>query len=145
MSKTVIVIIVVVLAVLGIGGAIALSHRSDNKTTPATSSTPASNSTNSSSGTTTNQNTGMTITYSKDGFSPTTLTVKNGSQVTIKNDSSGLLQFDSDPHPVHTDDPELNVGTISPGQSKTVTVTTTGSHGYHNHLNPSDTGTLIVE
>ncbi len=85
------------------------------------------------------------IIYSDSGFSPSPLTVKTGTMVTIKNTSSRTLQFDSDPHPVHTDDPELNVGVVASGQTKTFTVTTTGSHGYHNHLNASDTGTLVVQ
>ena len=93
----------------------------------------------------TSQSSGNTITYSGSGFSPATLSVKAGTTVTIKNTSSGDLQFDSDPHPDHTDDPELNVGLITSGQSKTVTVTTTGSHGYHNHLSATDKGTLVVQ
>ena len=54
------------------------------------------------------------------------------------------MQFDSDPHPVHTDDTELNVGHVEPGGSMTFTVNKTGTHGYHNHLNPGDTGTIIA-
>jgi len=86
-----------------------------------------------------------TISYTNNGFSPASLTVKSGTTITIRNDSSGLLQFNSDPHPQHTGDPELNVGSISHGASKTVKVTKSGSHGYHNHINPDQTGTLIVQ
>ncbi len=49
------------------------------------------------------------------------------------------------PHPIHTDDPDLNVGTVKPGESMTFTVTKTGEYGYHNHLNPSDKGRITVE
>lgn len=86
-----------------------------------------------------------TITYSTEGFSPLTLTVNKGTAITIKNSSSSPLQFNSDPHPSHTNNPELNVGTIDAGQSKTFTVSTTGTWGYHNHLNPSQTGSIIVK
>jgi len=86
-----------------------------------------------------------TITYSDSGFSPNSVTVKSGDTVAIKNTSSSDLQFDSDPHPVHTDDEELNVGTVTPGQTATFTVTTKGTFGYHNHLNASDTGTIIIQ
>src|SRR3989344_1894426 len=65
-----------------------------------------------------------TITYSNDGFSPSELTVNSGTTVTIKNESDRVLQLVSDPHPQHTGNPELNVGTISPGKTTTFTVTT---------------------
>lgn len=147
-------IIVAIIVALGLaGGVFALTrHKTTDLNGPATNATV----TDTSNTTPSNQNTespadqtvpqsGNVITYSNNGFSPASLTVKAGSTVTIKNDSSRLLQFDSDPHPEHTDNPELNIGTISPGQSKSITVTKTGSHGYHNHLNDSDTGTLVVE
>jgi plastocyanin len=87
----------------------------------------------------------VTITYSDSGFSPSKVTVKAGDTVAIKNTSSSDVQFDSDPHPVHTDDEELNVGVVAPGQTSTFTVTTKGTFGYHNHLNPSDTGTIVIQ
>jgi plastocyanin len=140
-TKWIITVVVVVLA--AIGGAIALSGgSSNNSTTKSTSSQPTAS---SSSQPASDQSSGATITYSDNGFSPSTLTVKAGTTITIKNTSSSDMQFDSDPHPAHTDDPELNVGIVSPGQSMTFTVTTTGTHGYHNHLNPSDTGTIVVQ
>lgn len=86
-----------------------------------------------------------TIIYSNSGFSPSKITVKSGDSVAIKNTSPGDMQFDSDPHPVHTDDEELNAGAVAPGQTVTFTVTTKGTFGYHNHLNPSDTGTIVVQ
>jgi plastocyanin len=141
------VIIVVVLAIIG-GGAVALNNKNNDKQPPVS---PASASTSSQPSTSTqasNDNPPAaenTITYSDNGFRPATLTVTSGTKITIKNKSSIPLQFDSDPHPEHTDDPELNVGTVSPGSSVTITVTKPGSHGYHNHLNASDTGTIIVE
>ena len=91
------------------------------------------------------QNNDNTILYTDDGFSQNTLTVKAGSIVSIRNNSSRILQFDSDPHPQHTDNPELNIGNISPGHQRSITVTKTGSHGFHNHANEDHTGTLIVE
>jgi len=150
MNKGVIVGIIIAVLVVA-GGAYALTKK-DNKANPSTDTTAQTDSTattnNQSSNTSQNsseQNSSTTITYTNNGFSPATLTVKAGTTITIKNDSSSSLQFDSDPHPEHTDDPELNVGVIAPGKSATMTVTTTGSHGYHNHLNPSDTGTIVVQ
>jgi plastocyanin len=132
-------IVIVILAVLG-GGAVLISNNSGNSS-QAGRSTPSNTTTTGN----TDQNPATTIAYSNNGFSPGTLTVKAGTAVTIKNTSSGPLQFDSDPHPEHTDDPEINLGTIEPGGSMTLTPTVKGSHGYHNHLNPGDTGTLVVE
>ena len=145
-------VIVVVVIVLAAAGAIVLKNNSNKSSDSATDSTAT---TQIASNTNQTQNTEQqapdaenaaetTITYTNDGFSPSELTVNSGTTVTIKNESDKVLQLNSDPHPQHIGNPELNVGTISPGKTTTFTVTTTGSHGYHNHLNDSDTGTLIV-
>jgi plastocyanin len=91
------------------------------------------------------QTAAATITFTGDGFTPAVTTVKAGDTVRVANKSSQPLNFDSDPHPTHTDEPELNVGAIGPGESGTFTVTKKGHWGFHDHLNPSLRGTLIVE
>lgn len=142
MKKSVLIIVLVIVVLAGGAFALSKNKKNDTSTTSSTSSsssTPSSDS-NSSSSTATD-----TITYTNNGFSPSSITVKVGTKVTIKNNSSAALQFDSNPHPDHTDDPELNVGTISAGSSATVTVNNTGSHGYHNHLRSGDTGTIVVQ
>jgi plastocyanin len=149
-------LIALIVAVIVIAGGAFFVMKKNNKSSTAT--TPATNTTNTTQTTTKTDNSTAgtdqpnpntkavaTITYSDSGFSPSTITVKAGSKVEIKNTSSHDMQFDSDPHPVHTDDTELNVGTVASGQSMTFTVNKTGTHGYHNHLNPSDTGTIIVQ
>lgn len=146
MNKTVVAIVAVVILLIG---GLALANKNDNKN-PATNNTTSNQSQNTPANDNADQNDanqseGSTITYSSNGFSPSTLTVKAGSDITIKNTSSSPLDFESDPHPQHTDNTELNVGTIASGQSKTFTVTTKVTWGYHNHLNPSDTGTIIVQ
>lgn len=85
------------------------------------------------------------ITYSDSGFEPQSLTVPVGSVITIQNDSSSALQFSSDPHPAHTDNPELNAVNLESGASTTVTVNTKGTWGIHNHLSHEHSATLIVE
>lgn len=87
----------------------------------------------------------VTITYTNNGYSPKTVTVKAGGKVTVKNDSSRNMQFDSDPHPAHTDNQELNAEVVKAGESETFTVMRTGTFGYHNHLNASETGTIIAK
>lgn len=128
-KKTLLFAILGVLILVGIGVWI---YTANQKTT--TSTTPAPHDQPSA-----------TIIYSDSGFSPKTITVSSGAIIAIRNTSSSDMQFDSDPHPVHTGDTELNVGTVAPGKTVTFKVTTTGTHGYHNHLNPSDTGTIIVQ
>jgi plastocyanin len=145
-----IIAVIAVIIIVG-GGAFALTRASkpDNSSQakPNTTNTQPADTTPSTTDTNTNsgQTTADTITYSDSGFSPSSLTVKAGTTVTIKNTSSGGLQFDSDPHPEHTDNTELNVGFVASGQSATFTVHRTGSFGYHNHLSPDDRGQLIVE
>jgi plastocyanin len=143
------VIVIAVLAIVG-GGAYALTRDNNNDKGEATNKSTSSTevkveSESSQSATTGEQSTSATITYSDSGFSPEKLTVPTGTKVTIKNDSSRSLQFDSDPHPAHTDNEELNVDNVDEGDSETFTVTRAGTFGYHNHLNPSDEGTIVVE
>ena len=88
---------------------------------------------------------GNLITYTDGGFSPAQVSVKVGDTVTFKNDSSSKVQVNSAPHPAHTQFPELNIGSIAAGESKSVTFTTAGTKKYHNHLNPSQNGTIVVE
>jgi plastocyanin len=86
-----------------------------------------------------------TVDYTTSGFSPSTITVKSGGAVTFKNSSGATIQVDSDPHPEHTDNTELNVGQIAPGGSKTVTLTRVGSWGIHNHLDSIHRATVVVQ
>jgi len=157
-----IAIIVIVLALAG-GGIFALNHKSTPKTpaptttsdtsttttqsTSTDSTTPDQTNTSTTQTTTTTDTTTSSTTISYDGssFSPSTVTVKAGSSIIVKNASSSSLDFDSDPHPTHTDNPELNIGNISPGKSVTITVNKKGTWGYHNHLNSSQHGTLVVQ
>lgn len=149
--KTGIVALIVALLVIA-GGAFLVMKKNDKKT-PATTTTQTTQTSQNESNTTNSSNTSQnatdsaatTITYTDSGFSPDTITVKSGDRVTIKNTSSENLEFDSDPHPAHTNNKELNVGAVGPAESMTFTVTKKGTFGYHNHLSPSKTGTIIVE
>jgi len=87
---------------------------------------------------------GATITYGSGGFSSGSVTLGSGGKLTIVNNSSQSLDFASDPHPIHTINPELNAGAISAGSSKTITLNTKGSFGVHNHLNSSRRATIVV-
>lgn len=104
---------------------------------------PSSGSANSSSPNSSSP--AAVVTYTSSGFSPAMTTVKSGASVTLENKTSEEIQVDSDPHPVHTDDTDLNVGAIGAGQSKTVTLTKKGAFGFHNHLDPSDTARITIQ
>lgn len=144
--KAVIIGLVLVVA-LGAGGYV-IFHKSGYKapssdTQNQTGQTQTQNDTsNQNQGT---QNAADTITYSDNGFSPAQLNVSAGTTVTVKNTTSGDVEMDSDPHPVHTDDTDLNVGLVAAGQSKTFTVTKKGTFGYHNHLDPSQQAKITIE
>ena len=57
-----------------------------------------------------------TITIASDAVSPKNITVARGSQVTFVNNDSRPHEMYSDPHPEHTDCPEINdVGFLNPG------------------------------
>lgn len=87
----------------------------------------------------------LVISYSNNGFSPNPATVKVSQAIEFKNDSGTDVQVNSANHPTHLLFPELNIGVIAPGESKSVTLTKPGTYKYHNHLNASQTGTIIVE
>lgn len=137
MKKSSIIIGVVVAAIVIVAAVLLLGNK------PAAG--PADSSGSSTAAPTNTTPAAATITYSSSGFSPATVTVKTGDTIAIKNTSNQTMQFDSDPHPVHTDDTDLNAGVVDPGQTKTFIVTQKGSFGYHNHLNPSDMGKIIIE
>lgn len=88
----------------------------------------------------------VSVSYTDNGFNPSTLRIKVGQTVTWVNDDTDLLQVASAPHPEHSDYPPLNdVGMIQPGESKSFTFNEAGSYAYHNHLDPDNFGQVIVE
>lgn len=71
-----------------------------------------------------------------------TLTVTRGTQITILNSDSRVHEMDSDPHPEHTDCPELNqIGFLNPGQSRqSGNLNIARKCGFHDHGNPDNDG-----
>ena len=94
---------------------------------------------------------GLTITISALGVvSPKVLTVSAGSRVTFVNNDAVAHDMSSDPHPEHTDCPEINqVGFIATGQARqTGNLNTIRTCGYHDHDLPLDTdvqGSIIIQ
>lgn len=80
------------------------------------------------------------------GFNPKSITIKAGETVTWANGDSKPHQVNSAPHPTHTAYPPLNqVGVLKPEESGSLTFPDPGTYRYHDHLNPTLTGTVIVQ
>jgi len=84
-----------------------------------------------------------TVTLTSSGANPRNVQIAVGTRVLFVNNDSKSHNMASDPHPEHTQCPELNqVGFLTPGQSReTGNLVTPESCGFHDHDNPS-TGSL---
>lgn len=147
MSKTVKLILAIVFVAVIVAVALVVNNKDDssdkNSSSTATTSEDSENSTSSDE--TTSSSVAVTITYDGNSFSSTADTMKAGETVKVINSSNKALDFDSDPHPAHTDNRELNLGDIAPGESRTFVIDKTGTWGYHNHLDASQNGSITVE
>jgi len=84
-----------------------------------------------------------TITIGADGrVSPATGAVAPGGRVTFINNHTQAHDMSSDPHPEHTQCPEINqVGFLSAGQQRTTgNLNTVRSCGFHDHNLPENQG-----
>lgn len=90
-----------------------------------------------------------TITITSAGVSPRDITVAVGSRVTFVNNDSIPHDMSSDPHPEHTNCPEITVGFIAASQSRqTDNLNRARVCGYHDHNQPSTTslqGTIRIQ
>ena len=83
-----------------------------------------------------------TITITTSGVSPTQVTVSAGSRVLFVNSDTKSHDMESDPHPEHTDCPEIGtVNLLQPGQSReTGNLITVRTCGFHDHNDPPPGG-----
>ena len=91
-----------------------------------------------------------TITIANNAVTPRNTIVTRGSQVMFVNNDNQAHDMESDPHPIHTDCPEINqVGFLSPGQSRrTGALNTARTCGYHDHnrdMVESLQGTITIQ
>ncbi len=95
------------------------------------------------------------VTYTNDGFSPESVTIKKGEVVRFVNESSRPFWPASDPHPIHTLYPEKAASDclgstfdackpIPSGESWEFTFNKIGEWSYHNHLSAGDIGFVVV-
>jgi plastocyanin len=85
------------------------------------------------------------VNFDGTSFSPNTVNIKAGDIVVFKNNSQQDFWPASNPHPIHTDYPEFDAKkNIPPGGKYQFQFEKVGTWGYHDHLNPSITGTIVV-
>jgi plastocyanin len=93
--------------------------------------------------------TDATITITPTGVNPTSVTINAGGRITWINSDTVAHQPSSDPHPLHTDCPGLNVNVLNPSQqATTAALTTRRTCGFHDHLNDTVAnlrGTVIIQ
>jgi len=97
-----------------------------------------------------------TVTYSGSSFSPQEVTIKKGGTVTWKNASGANMWVASAQHPTHIVYSGTSRTEHCPDTSRTAfdqcvgggdysfTFAKTGTWGYHDHLNPSAFGKIVV-
>ena len=134
-------------AVLATALTVAACGGDSSPTTPSPSPTPSPTPTPTP---TPSPGAGTTITITASGVSPKSLTVSVGSRVTFVNNSSQPHDMNSNPHPEHTDCPEINfVDLLTVGQTKlTGNLNTPRTCGYHDHLNDTNNslrGSIVIQ
>ena len=92
---------------------------------------------------------GATITITASGVTPKELQVSPGARVTFVNQDTAFHEMSSNPHPVHSECPQINeVSALAPGQSRqTGAFTTARSCGFHDHGQPGNAalqGTIVI-
>ena len=99
----------------------------------------------------TNPSDTATITIGSDGrVSPQTVTIPRGGRVTMINNHNLAHDMSSDPHPDHTQCPELNQwGFLQPGQQRTSgnlnVARTCGFHDHNRDTDPNLRGTITIQ
>ena|SRR5882672_1550963 len=102
------------------------------------SSSPGTTTTSSPSAGCTPSSSANTLVIQNNSICPQALTVTRGTQITVLNSDSRAHEMDSDPHPEHTDCPELNqIGHLEPMQSRqSGNLNTPRKCGMHDHTLP---------
>lgn len=87
----------------------------------------------------------VSVTETESGFEPQTVTVKVGTKVVWTNKSGATGNVSSAKHPTHLEYPPLNLTNYEVGETLSLVFDTAGTYKYHDHLNPSRFGTVVVE
>lgn len=147
MSKNIWIGLIVIIALI-LAGWYFIQSQKPQPTAPATQVQPETTPTTTSaspSETEEMQQNKTVVNITSTGFSPANITINVGDSVTWMNNDSANHTITSAPHPTHTAYPPLTLGVIKPEESKSLTFPTAGTYKYHDHLNPSLTGSVTVE
>ena len=87
----------------------------------------------------------MAVSVTAEGFVPQSVTLKAGQKVVWTNETDATANVSSAPHPTHEEYPPLNLENFEPGTSVELIFEEPGTYKYHDHLNPSKFGTVVVE
>ena len=86
-----------------------------------------------------------TVAYTDSGFTPNTITVKQGTTVRFTNQSSRGMWVASAVHPTHQLLPGFDqLASVAKGGTYDYTFAKVGTWKYHNHVNATDTATVVV-
>lgn len=132
-----ILLAIIVVALLAIGAAVALNHKSNNSNT----SQPANTSSQSTTSSSNNAPQPGSVNIRNMMFTPSQISVSKGATVTWTNN-------DNVAHTVVDDLSNVGgpaSGTIEPGSSYSFTFTKTGSFQYHCSIHSSMRGTIVVK
>lgn len=134
-------VLVIVLVVLVLGGLLLFNNSNTNNTN--SDNTTNQNLTPTKTDSVKTENADVEVTSS--GFTPQTISIKAGTTVVWTNKSGGAVTVNSASHPTHLKWPFLNLGKFDDGTSVSVVFEKAGTYKYHNHLDASQIGTVVVE
>lgn len=129
-------VIILFIIIVALGGFLLLGNRTSNN--------PAIGKNTQTTPTTGSNSQAENVTVTSSGFKPQTITIKTGTRIIWINKSGNTVTVNSDNHPTHLLWPFLNLGSFNNGSSVSVVFEKTGKYTYHNHFNPSQKGTVIV-
>ena len=84
------------------------------------------------------------VRITQSGFVPSTLSVKKGTHVVWTNSDMALHQVASNPFPKDNGLPALKSEILNNTQTYTYVANTAGSFGYHDQMQPTTNGTLVI-
>lgn len=87
----------------------------------------------------------VSVWITKDGFEPSTVVVRKGTNIVWVNYTEAPQKIASNPYAVNTDLPGLMSGALGPRDEYAFTLDKTGTFGYHLENNPGVNGQIIVE
>ncbi len=147
MNQKLLLVVGAVILVLALGGGFLLLSNNSNQTdnSSAQIQTPTSQPTETQeSSPAMEQSEETQVELTSSGFSPKDITIKKGTKVVWTNNSGSTATVDSNPHPIHTSYPEMNLGQFGDGETLEFNFPEAGTFNYHNHLNSSQGGTVTV-